>query len=83
MRVFQQFYSCNNRVRSPLAPLQKGGTGVLLKVPLKKGDLGGSKLYNGSQKSQLTDQKLPEQKPTKKAQSQQPRSSLNGDDIMQ
>jgi hypothetical protein len=27
--------------RSPLAPLQKGGTGV--KVPLIKGDLGGSR----------------------------------------
>jgi hypothetical protein len=29
-------------LRSPLAPLQKGGTG--LKVPLLKGDLGGSHL---------------------------------------
>ncbi len=28
--------------RSPLAPLKKGGTGNLLKVPLFKGDLGGS-----------------------------------------
>jgi len=31
-------------VRSPLTPLQKGGTGNFLKVPLFKGDLGGSKL---------------------------------------
>ncbi|PSB41286.1 hypothetical protein C7B67_26830 [filamentous cyanobacterium Phorm 6] len=33
------------KLRSPLAPLKKGGTGVfLLKVPLLKGDLGGSRL---------------------------------------
>jgi hypothetical protein len=44
MRTFEQFYSYNNRVRSPLAPLKKGGTGKFLKVPLFKGDLGGSKL---------------------------------------
>jgi len=31
----------NERFRSPLAPLKKGGTGIL-KVPLLKGDLGGS-----------------------------------------
>ncbi|MEG4507170.1 SpvB/TcaC N-terminal domain-containing protein [Microcoleus sp. F6_B4] len=30
-------------LRSPLAPLKKGGTGV--KVPLKKGDLGGSPIH--------------------------------------
>jgi hypothetical protein len=29
--------------RSPLAPLKKGGTGI--KVPLFKGDLGGSKMF--------------------------------------
>jgi hypothetical protein len=29
--------------RSPLAPLKKGGTGSALKVPLLKGDLGGSR----------------------------------------
>jgi len=44
LSVFQQFYSCNNSVRSPLTPLQKGGTGDFLKVPLFKGDLGGSQL---------------------------------------
>jgi hypothetical protein len=33
------------KLRSPLTPLKKGGTGVfLLKVPLLKGDLGGSRL---------------------------------------
>jgi len=30
--------------RSPLTPLNKGGTRNILKVPLKKGDLGGSRL---------------------------------------
>jgi len=35
--LFRQFCSCNNHVRSPLTPLQKGGTGNLLKVPLFKG----------------------------------------------
>jgi len=30
--------------RSPLTPLKKGGTGSVLKVPLPKGDLGGSRL---------------------------------------
>ncbi|MBG1261292.1 hypothetical protein F8S20_20330 [Nostoc sp. BAE] len=30
--------------RSPLTPLKKGGTGV--KVPLFKGDLGGSKTFD-------------------------------------
>jgi len=42
--VLRRYCSCNNHVRSPLTPLQKGGTGDLLKVPLFKGDLGGSKL---------------------------------------
>jgi hypothetical protein len=32
-------------LRSPLAPLKKGGTRNALKVPLFKGDLGGSKLW--------------------------------------
>jgi len=44
LRVFERVYSCDNSVRSPLTPLQKGGTEKLLKVPLFKGDLGGSKL---------------------------------------
>ncbi|HAG85421.1 MAG TPA: hypothetical protein DCL61_30815 [Cyanobacteria bacterium UBA12227] len=36
--------SFNNAIekRSPLAPLKKGGTRDFLKVPLFKGDLGGS-----------------------------------------
>ncbi|QFZ11844.1 hypothetical protein EH233_07290 [Anabaena sp. YBS01] len=39
-----QFFIKLHRIRSPLAPLQKGGTGKThIKVPLKKGDLGGSK----------------------------------------
>ncbi|MBG1258995.1 hypothetical protein F8S20_07475 [Nostoc sp. BAE] len=33
-----------HRIRSPLAPLKKGGTGkTSIKVPLFKGDLGGSR----------------------------------------
>jgi hypothetical protein len=33
-----------HRIRSPLAPLNKGGTGkTSIKVPLYKGDLGGSR----------------------------------------
>jgi hypothetical protein len=33
-----------HRIRSPLAPLNKGGTGkTSIKVPLFKGDLGGSR----------------------------------------
>jgi hypothetical protein len=38
-----------NITRSPLAPLQKGGT-KLLKVPLLKGDLGGSSTDKGWKK---------------------------------
>jgi len=72
--VFQRYLSCNNRVRSPLAPLKKGGTVKFLKIPLFKGDLGGSKLRTVVIKSQFTDKKLHEQKTHKKAQSQQPRN---------
>src|SRR4028118_839443 len=32
------------KLRSPLAPLNKGGTGIFSFVPLLKGDLGGSRL---------------------------------------
>jgi hypothetical protein len=32
-----------HRIRSPLAPLKKGGDNSPLKVPLFKGDLGGSR----------------------------------------
>ncbi|TAE14649.1 MAG: hypothetical protein EAZ19_07815 [Oscillatoriales cyanobacterium] len=33
-----------SKFRSPLTPLNKGGTRNILKVPLIKGDLGGSRL---------------------------------------
>ena len=32
-----------HRIRSPLAPLNKGGDKIPIKVPLLKGDLGGSR----------------------------------------
>ena len=38
------FESALSNSRSPLTPLNKGGTGNILKVPLIKGDLGGSRL---------------------------------------
>jgi 2-polyprenyl-3-methyl-5-hydroxy-6-metoxy-1,4-benzoquinol methylase len=40
IRNLYQIQKLMRQIRSPLAPLQKGGTGV--KVPLLKGDLGGS-----------------------------------------
>jgi len=46
--MFEKSKSC---ARSPLAPLKKGG--ITLKVPLLKGDLGGSTSFNRSQRDFL------------------------------
>ena len=41
-KMLYQFFMKLHRIRSPLAPLIKGGTGkTSIKVPLFKGDLGG------------------------------------------
>jgi hypothetical protein len=41
-RLFEKYFAVTlGTFRSPLTPLKKGGTGI--KVPLFKGDLGGSK----------------------------------------
>jgi hypothetical protein len=55
-RMFGKYkIALSNPGRSPLAPLQKGGTGLL--VPLLKGDLGGStptkRIKNNSSNSLL------------------------------
>ncbi|QLE51409.1 hypothetical protein FD724_27250 [Nostoc sp. C057] len=42
--------------RSPLTPLKKGGTGI--KVPLLKGDLGGSKIFDADKRTFQTSSKL-------------------------
>jgi hypothetical protein len=44
LSLLYQFFMKLHRIRSPLAPLNKGGTGkTSIKVPLIKGDLGGSR----------------------------------------
>ena len=40
--VLYQFFMRLHRIRSPLTPLNKGGTRIRSFVPLIKGDLGGS-----------------------------------------
>jgi hypothetical protein len=42
--LFEKYFGVTlDTFRSPLTPLKKGGTGV--KVPLFKGDLGGSRMF--------------------------------------
>jgi hypothetical protein len=60
------FSSCDNCVRSPLAPLKKGGTGKFLKVPLFKGDLGGSKLRTVVRKANSRIRNCMNRKPMKR-----------------
>jgi len=44
LRLNLEYLLFVSKSRSPLTPLNKGGTRNILKVPLLKGDLGGSRL---------------------------------------
>ena len=48
-------YCLTIQARSPLAPLKKGGDRSVLKVPLLKGDLGGSSLGDKQEIQRISD----------------------------
>jgi hypothetical protein len=55
--LFEKYFAVTlGTLRSPLTPLKKGGTGI--KVPLSKGDLGGSRTFYTDKRTFQTSSKI-------------------------